>query len=240
MSPRARRAGAASAVASFEWRPPAQPAPKAAPTLIAVAFASPGVAADAVADPRHETEAREIQLPSVSTEHLRAVEEEAYARGHARGLEAAETDAARAHDEARARLAAALEDLAGLRVGLMRRAERELVELAVAIAERVIRRELEIDPDLLQLIARVAIDRLGERASAVVHLNPADHRRLSAGDALGGIDLVADPDVPAGGCLVVSPSGEINAGIEAQVREISRELIGGDGDEAPRDVVAAR
>ena len=67
----------------------------------------------------------------------------------------------------------------------------------------------------------------GERAVAVVRLNPLDYATLSPvkSDEAGTINLVADPAVPRGGCRIESACGEIDAGIDAQIAELSRELL---------------
>ena len=185
-----------------------------------------------MADPG-EIQAREIELPSLSTEHLQAIERDAFDKGYANGERTAQMEAARQLEVTMRQLSATIEEIAALRLGVMRRAERELIHLAMAMAQRIIRRELNIDPDLLLVIARVAIDRLGERAAAIVHLHPADHAVLSKSslESNGTIELVVDPEVPRGGCRIQSSFGEIDAGIEAQIRELARELIGGDDDE---------
>jgi flagellar assembly protein FliH len=124
--------------------------------------------------------------------------------------------------------------VAGLRAGIMRRSERELVRLALAMAERVVRREIEIDRDLLAVMARVAIDRLGENAVATIHLNPADCDATmgrSASAQPGSVAVVADSSVPRGGCLVRSAFGTIDAGIESQMRELARALLGDESEQ---------
>jgi flagellar assembly protein FliH len=177
-----------------------------------------------------DVQARELALPIVSEEHRGALERQAFETGYAKGQKVAELEAVRQIEATTRQLAGTIQEIAALRVGVMRRAERELVHLAVAMAERIVRREIHIDPDLLLVIARVAIDRLGERAVAVVHLNPADHALVSktALEAGGALEIVADADVPRGGCRIHSAFGEVDSGIDAQIRELSRELIGGD------------
>jgi flagellar assembly protein FliH len=205
-----------------------------------LSFAASRGEAFAMADPG-EIQAREIELPSLSTEHLQSIERQAYETGYAKGERAAAAEAARQLELTTRQLSSTIEEISSLRLGVMRRAERELIHLAVAMAQRIVRREMNIDPDLLLVIARVAIDRLGERAAAVVHLNPADHAVLSKStpEASATLELVADPDVPRGGCRIQSAFGEVDAGIEAQMRELSRELLGGDdpGEEAADGVL---
>ena len=177
-------------------------------------------------------------LPTPSPERLEAIEREAYARGYADGERAArEAAAAAAVEQARettARLAEALQDLANVRSVLMRRSERDLVRLAVSMAGRILRREVDLDRELLVVMARVAIDRLGENVVATVHLNPDDHAIITSRglvDPGHSVELRPDPTVPRGGCLVRSAFGTVDVGIDSQIRELSRALLG----EEPED-----
>jgi flagellar assembly protein FliH len=165
---------------------------------------------------------------------METLERDAYARGYADGQRAGEATATARLEDVTTRLALAIADLAAVRGVLMRRAERDLVRLAVSMAERVLRREVDVDRELLVVMARVAIDRLGEHAAATIHLNPVDHEAVSARHAaeLGkAVELVADPSVARGGCVVRSSFGTIDTGIESQVKELSRALLGDDADD---------
>jgi|SRR5690606_8001001 len=173
-------------------------------------------------------------LPSPSADRIEAIERDAFDRGYADGERAGEAAAAVRSDAALARLTGTIEDIAALRVGIMRRSERDMVHLAVTMAERVLRREIDLDRELLVVMARIAIDRLGEQCAATIHLNPIDfdvvhsRRRHDLGKS---VELVSDPAVARGGCLVRSTFGTIDTGIESQIRELSRALLGDEADQ---------
>jgi flagellar biosynthesis/type III secretory pathway protein FliH len=221
MSPSARRLSSTVATDRFHWQRAAAPGPGVAPLLHR--DASPATApgpAPAMRD-----------LPSPTAERIQAVEREAFAKGYAEGERAGDAAAA-------ARIEAMIQRLAGM----MRRAERELVRLALAMAERVVRREIDLDRELLVVMARVAIDRLGQNAVATIHLHPADcEAALSQRDPAqpSSVEIVADVNVPRGGCQVRSAFGSIDAGIDSQMRELSRALLGDDGAEEESHGLAA-
>jgi flagellar assembly protein FliH len=78
-------------------------------------------------------------------------------------------------------------------------------------------------------MAQKAIARMGERVTATIKLNPKDYQLLTqSGRTLGGdgVTVTADPAVPPAGCLIQTPFGEIDAGIDTQTRELARALIG--------------
>jgi flagellar assembly protein FliH len=173
-------------------------------------------------------------LPSPSAERLHALEREAFEKGYAEGRHAGEQEAAQQAEPVMQRLVATIDEIASLRTGVMRRSERELIRLALAMAERIVRREIDIDKALLSVMARVAIDRLGEHAVATIHLHPSDCEvALSQRDPSqpGPIEIVADVNVPRGGCLVRSAFGSVDMGIDSQMRELARALLGDDDEQ---------
>lgn len=235
MSHRAHRLPAATRVEAFAWSQPA-----AAPGS-SLDHRAP-VPAPATLTPSHTPESAPVPPDGVSTpaseidyaahaDRTATIERDAFVKGYAQGERSGEEAAAGRGDAMLRRLAGTIDEVAALRTDLMRRTERELVNLALVIAERIIAREVTLDRELLVTMARVAIDRLGERASATIRLNPADHAALEAARgrdaALGGpVQIVADPHVSRGGCLVQSDFGLMDLSIQAQMSEMSRALLG--------------
>jgi flagellar assembly protein FliH len=218
MSLSARRLPSAVLTDRFAWQQTGGPKPEAEAFFSRVNTTRHEPVAEALAD-----------LPSPSAERIAAIEREAFDRGYADGERAGEAAAAVRADAALARLTGTIEDIAALRGSIMRRSERDMVRLAVAMAERVLRREVDLDRELLVIMARTAIERLGSQTSATIHLNPIDHdvvlskRQHDFGSA---VELIADPSVARGACQVRSAFGTIDAGIEAQIGELSRALLG--------------
>jgi flagellar biosynthesis/type III secretory pathway protein FliH len=60
----------------------------------------------------------------------------------------------------------------------------------------------------------------------VVRLSPADARAAAAW-LPAGVGVVADPALAEGDCVVETPGGRIEAGVEAQLEELERALAGG-------------
>lgn len=229
MSLSARRLSSNVATNRFAWQGNGAPGSAATvePLLRGAAPSAPAPLVSAMKD-----------LPSPSAERLEAIEREAFDRGYSDGERAGEAAAAVRADAALARLTATIEDIAALRTAVMRRSERDMVRLAVSMAERILRRAVDLDRELLVVMARVAIDRLGEQRTATIHLNPIDYQAVHARRAhdLGkAIELVSDQTIPRGGCLVRSSFGTIDTGIESQVRELSRALLGDDQTDETRE-----
>ena len=82
-----------------------------------------------------------------------------------------------------------LEELSGLRQTLIHETERQMVQLALALARRVVHREVTPRPGAAAALARVALERLGDNAPATIRLHPEDYTVVAAGQrALGRAD----------------------------------------------------
>jgi flagellar assembly protein FliH len=161
---------------------------------------------------------------------LAEVEREAFGKGYAQGERSGAEVAAKRGEAMLRRLTQTIEELAALRSDIIHRTERQVVQLALAIAHRVIDREVTIDRGLLVAMARVALDRLGEHASATIRLHPEDYSAVMAAQESGRtsdqVQIVADPIVGRGGCLVQSDFGLMDVTLDSQFAELARTLLG--------------
>jgi flagellar assembly protein FliH len=165
--------------------------------------------------------------------HLARLERDAFAKGFAQGEAAGNETAARRGDAMVRRLTQALEDVAALRVQMIRDTEQQLVSLAVTIARHVVHREITATPEALTLLARAAMDRLGETTQVTVRLNPEDFDATVAARTQTEIGervtVMADPRLPRGGCQIESDFGAVDAGVDAQLQELADALLSDSG-----------
>ena len=210
MSSRARRVARVSDVVRFVWGgdpSPVQAPPPAAPL-----------------PPDAETQAAEQQ-------RVAEIERHAFTTGYSQG-ETAGLDAGAKRSEAMLRrVSETLESLAALRTDLIRQTEHQMLQLALAIAKRILRREVALDTDLTVAMARVALDRLGDVPSAKIRLHPEDYavavERSTPPLASEHVSVVADGSLSRGSCLIESDFGFVEAGVEAQFEAISKALVEG-------------
>jgi flagellar biosynthesis/type III secretory pathway protein FliH len=156
-----------------------------------------------------------------------SIERDAFTKGYAQGERAGLEAAATRADAMLRRLAQTIEELGELRNEMIHRTERQAVQLVLAIAERIVQREITLDRTLLLGMARVALDRLGEYGSATIRLNPEDYQAVSAKPSIEGaaVEVLADSSVPRGGCHVQSDFGFMDVSPESQFRELARALL---------------
>ena len=218
MSSRARRLPAATQVEPFVWGG-VRPALAGGATRPRAALAPATVT---VAPPSSE--------PVMGTAQLAELERDAFAKGFAQGEKAGQEAADQRGEAMLRRLTETLQELTELRAQMIHQTERQMVQLALAVARRVLHREVSLDPDLLVAMARVALDRLGEAAQITVRLSPDDFQATGAARVAqltaSNVSIVADGRIPRGGCRVESDMGILDAGIDAQIHEIAQALLG--------------
>jgi flagellar assembly protein FliH len=168
----------------------------------------------------------------VNPQHLATLEREAFAKGYEQGERAGAEAAGKRGEAMLRRLSETLTELTALRASMIRQTETQIVELALAAARRIIHREVSLDRNLLIAIVRVALDRLGESARVTVRLHPEEFEATGAARVaeFAGTDIlfVSDARVGRGGCRVESDMGILDAGVDVQIQEIARALLGED------------
>lgn len=157
------------------------------------------------------------------------MEQAAFEKAQAEAMASFEAELNARMVEVRSELAGSLEKLALLSNDISSHAESELVELALQIAKKVVRREVTIDREIALTLVRVSLAKLNQRTTAEVHLNPEDlsyiKSRLDSLDFRGAVDLVEDASISHGGCLIHTETGDVDARIESQFDEIAFGLL---------------
>ena len=127
------------------------------------------------------------------------------------------------------RLAQSIQELAGWRARLRHEAEADLVQLAVQIARRVIRREIAVDPDALRGLVTAALEKLQGQDISRVKVHPSHAALLAAclKQASGGntVEVVADASREPGTVIFETARGNLDASVDAQLQEIERGLV---------------
>ncbi|MEA2173276.1 MAG: type secretion protein [Blastocatellia bacterium] len=110
--------------------------------------------------------------------------------------------------------------------------ERDVLRLVVKLAEKVIGREIDSHEATLADIVATALRQARQHEMLTVRINPADlpyvqahSERLDPAGRARFLDLVADPRVAHGGCIIESASGTINAQLDVQLKVLERALL---------------
>jgi len=104
----------------------------------------------------------------------------------------------------------------------------ELAKIALMAAEKVIEREIDEKPEVVaELVKRLAKE-LSRQDSLRVLVNPGDLKAIrSAGiEFPAACELVADPSIEAGGCVVELEGESIDARLKTRVKQLWRAVAG--------------
>lgn len=153
---------------------------------------------------------------------------EAYAAGVREGEASASR---RAESELRPvieRLARSVEEISSVRARLRREAEQDLIRLALAIARRILGRELAVDPDAVHGLIVAALEKLRAQEICRVRVHPAHQAALTA--CLKRIitdstpEVISDASCEPGTVILETERGRLDASVESQLQEIERGL----------------
>jgi type III secretion protein L len=112
-------------------------------------------------------------------------------------------------------------------------AETELLKLSLKIAERIVGKALELDRSILLDIIHKAIQSLKYQKEIRIRIHPDDvaylkDQKMQLYAMLGEskeIEVVEDPLVGKGGCIIDTEIGTIDARLETQLKVMERTLI---------------
>lgn len=130
-------------------------------------------------------------------------------------------------------LRSASETIRNLREKVLRESEDELINLVMLVARKVITREVSQDRSILVSVVKNALEGLSVREEVIVRLNPDDYALVNSGReeylqkelTSERLLLKADPLVAAGFCQIDTAMGTIDAGLNAQLETIYRNLL---------------
>lgn len=174
------------------------------------------------ADSVSETRVSEIQQEAEA--RVRA----AYDQGFAAGEAAAQQKSQQRIEPVLNGLNTLIAELAGMRKRVRAEAEDDAVKLALAVARRVLYRELATDPEAILGLVKAAFGKLNARETLRLRVSPADavtieeHRaKLQIPPAL---EIAADGSLVRGSAIFETSRGDLDASVDTQLAEIDRGL----------------
>jgi flagellar assembly protein FliH len=124
------------------------------------------------------------------------------------------------------RVARSLIELSTCRARYRKETEREVVQLALEIARRILRRELSVDPEAILGLVRAGLESVSLREVLEVRTHPAHAETvrlcLNKLGAPAGMAVIADPHLEPGALLVETRRGGFDASADTQLEEIQR------------------
>lgn len=176
--------------------------------------------------------------PGPALHELEDIERQAREEGYAAGLAEGRAAAKQQLDERLARLEAICTAAARPLAGMDDAVERELALLATLIARRVVARELQLDPSLIERVVREAAAALPAATRELrVWVNPSDMDLLrELGAAEPHWRLGANPALQRGDCMLESASSRLDARLSTRLSAVIEAVLGEDAVEGEQEV----
>jgi flagellar assembly protein FliH len=150
----------------------------------------------------------------------------AHQKGFEEGQAAARQSLAGQLESMQMKLARSIEELTGSRLRYRRQAEQDVVALALAVARRILHRELTMAPDALLGLVKAALDKLEAREIHQVHVSRGDAPMLRQFfEQMGApqkVEVIPDASLAPGAVLIESSRGLLDASVDTQLSEIER------------------
>ncbi|HEV3034782.1 MAG TPA: FliH/SctL family protein [Solirubrobacteraceae bacterium] len=183
--------------------------------------------------PPRDAAARLLAQAMADAERIR---ESARAEGYEQGRAAGHADGAAEIARSASALSEAAAAIESLRGEVSDAVETDAIELALALAGKILAGAFQARPELVVEIVQGALRRISDRRRITVLVNPADLEVVR--DALGELtaqgsgvelcDLQSDERVAAGSAIVRTAEGEVDASVATQLeraREVARTTL---------------
>jgi len=125
-------------------------------------------------------------------------------------------------------LAATISEIASVRSDSIHRAEADAVHLVLAIARRILHRELTLNSNAVEDLVKAALEKLQAQEVYRVRVHPDQEETLKRCLEKAGrgqtVTVVSDPTQSEGGAVFETSRGMLDASLDTQLNEIERIL----------------
>ena len=192
------------------WRSAGQP-PSNAPAGPTSAGASRG-----------DTKAVEPLSPAEIEQRVQAAQQAGYAAGLAAGTQ----QATERMQPVLASFASMIQELSQIKKQFRHSAETSTVGLALAVARRILYREIAADPEAILGLVKAAFDKCNARETHRLVVSPQDLAVIrEQAPRLGfppALEIASDPKLPRGSAIFETSRGDLDASADTQLLEIER------------------
>lgn len=122
-----------------------------------------------------------------------------------------------------------IRELTSLKETLAKELEPQIVELVFSIAQKVIRKELTTNPEVIIAMTKEALTRLGKTGQIIIKMNPSlsdlfIKHRPKLTDIYPDLIFDTDPSIAQYGSVVIGPTEDIITDVDEQLKNLIREL----------------
>jgi flagellar assembly protein FliH len=121
-----------------------------------------------------------------------------------------------------------VKEMSALKKSTLESMEGEIVQLSLAIAEKVIHLEAATNQEVIRGVLREAIRNIGDRENMKIRVHPQDFQFmmeiksdfLQSFDGIRNVTFTEDESIRRGGAIIEAVCGEVDARLDQQYQEI--------------------
>ncbi|MEK4510307.1 FliH/SctL family protein [Paenibacillus sp. FSL K6-2524] len=164
---------------------------------------------------------------------IEALKSEGFSQGYEEGKVQAEQTLQNKINVMMAEATAVLEEAHIEKGRIIQEAEPFLVELSCAIAEKIIDKQLDLEPEYTLELIKGNLSRKREQGLLTLCVSPSHFAFVQAAreelslaiDSQAELQILPDPTVKDRGCVIRSSFGSVDARVDTQLSEIKKELL---------------
>jgi flagellar assembly protein FliH len=180
-----------------------------------------------------ECAALKMELEASFAQKIQIAEREAHARGVSEGIKKGIEIQKNEHLKPLQVLNDLIKELSEVKKKMLEEAEEQIVELSLAVAEKVMHLEVTSNRDVIQGVLREAIKNIVDRENMKIRLHPDDFRYIMeiksdfirSFDGIKNIVFEEDVSVGRGGALIETVCGEVDARLDQQYNEVKTSML---------------
>jgi flagellar assembly protein FliH len=163
----------------------------------------------------------------IGQDHVMNVEKQAFEQGYKEGERIGKQMGERMVSNAVQRYDRSIHELAAVHRSLRDAMEKEAVRLALAVAKKIVQREVQMDQDLIAALVSVALKRIQGQSGVTVRVSSHDHARLetSLRAVNAPVALTEDQSLERGDFVLDSIQTHVDGRISGQIETIARALL---------------
>ncbi|MEW5993910.1 MAG: FliH/SctL family protein [Candidatus Zixiibacteriota bacterium] len=164
--------------------------------------------------------------------HLSRTRQVAYDEGFAAGYEKGRAEGRTETQQVLGKFDTAISDAVRQRQQLLEQARRKILDLVIQLSRKVTFDAVSVDPESTMQIINAVIDTLVDKSRLKIKVNPEHFptvrenidRFLPDSADIKDLTIEPDPRVRYGGCLIETPTDDIDARVESQLKVLEETL----------------
>ena len=171
-------------------------------------------------------------LKETYAKKIRSAEQQAHEKGLSEGIRQGRELQKKETLQSVQAVSALIDELSELKNSILEAAEEQILQLVLAIAEKVIHMEVKTNGEIIQNVLKAAMRNIVDRENMKVRVHPQDFQYmleikpdfLQSIDGIKNIVFEEDASILRGGAIIETMLGEVDARLDHQYNEIKSSM----------------